>query len=157
RIHGEAVQVALFEAPGQTGVGRFGWKDQHRSLLSFSADAYLNEMGVTNRLRPKDATSVCKTTMDPEDKPDAMGLADIDHFTQFMRGTKVPPRNLALAATPDAQAGQTLFSKIGCASCHVPAIVTAPSGTVVNGGMLVVPDALGSKLIHPYGDFLLHD
>jgi len=26
RIHGEAVQVALFEAPGQTRVGRFGWK-----------------------------------------------------------------------------------------------------------------------------------
>ncbi len=25
-IHGEAVQVAIFEAPGQTRVGRFGWK-----------------------------------------------------------------------------------------------------------------------------------
>jgi len=30
-------------------------------------------------------------------------------------------------------------------------------GTVVNGGMFVVPDALGSKIIHLYGDFLLHD
>jgi len=59
RIHGEAVQVALFEAPGQTRIGRFGWKDQHGSLLSFSADAYLNEMGITSRLRPKDATTVC--------------------------------------------------------------------------------------------------
>ncbi len=157
RIHGEAVQVALFEAPGQTGVGRFGWKDQHRSLLSFSADAYLNEMGVTSRLRPKDTTSVCKKTNDPEDQPDALGLADIDHFTQFMRGTKVPPPDSALAATADAHAGQVLFAQIGCATCHVPSIVTAAAGTVVNGGMFVVPEALGNKVIHPYGDFLLHN
>jgi CxxC motif-containing protein (DUF1111 family) len=157
RIHGEAVQVAVFEAPGQTGIGRFGWKDQHRSLLSFSADAYLNEMGVTSRLRPKDTTSVCKKTNDPEDQPDAIGLADIDHFTQFMRATKVPPPDPALAASTDAQAGQVLFAQIGCATCHVPSIVTAPAGTVVNGGMFVVPDALGNKVIHPYGDFLLHD
>ena len=157
RIHGEAAQVAVFEAPGQTGVGRFGWKDQHRSLLSFSADAYLNEMGITSRLRPKDATTVCKTTTDPEDQPDVLGLGDIDHFTQFIRGTKVPPRDTALAATADAQAGQALFTKVGCTTCHVPSIVTAPPGTLVNGGMFAVPDALGNKVIHPYGDFLLHD
>ena len=35
RIHGEAIQVPVLEAPGQTRVGRFGWKDQHSSLLSF--------------------------------------------------------------------------------------------------------------------------
>jgi hypothetical protein len=45
RVHGEVVQAPIFEAPGQTRVGRFGWKDQHSSLLSFIADAYLNEMG----------------------------------------------------------------------------------------------------------------
>jgi CxxC motif-containing protein (DUF1111 family) len=157
RIHGEAVRVPLFEAPGQTRVGRFGWKDQHGSLLSFSADAYLNEMGITSRLRPKDATTVCKTTNDPEDQPDALGLGDIDHFAQFMRGTKAPPRDTVLAATPEAMAGQALFAQIGCASCHVQSLVTAPAGTVLNGGTLVVPDALGNKIIHPYSDFLLHD
>jgi len=157
RIHGEAVQVNLFEAPGQTRVGRFGWKDQHASLLSFSADAYLNEIGITSRLRPKDTTSVCKTTTDPEDQPDALGLADIDHFAQFMRGTQVPPRDAVLAATPSAQAGQVLFAQVGCAGCHVPTITTAAPGTVVNGGAFVIPDALGNKVIHPYGDFLLHD
>ena len=157
RIHGEAVQAAIFEAPGQTRVGRFGWKDQHGSLLSFSADAYVNEIGITNRLRPKDTTIVCKTTTDPEDQPDALGLADIDHFAQFMRGTQVPPRDTTLAATPDAQAGQTLFARIGCATCHVPTITTAAPGTAVNGGQFVIPDALGNKVIHPFGDFLLHD
>jgi CxxC motif-containing protein (DUF1111 family) len=35
--------------------------------------------------------------------------------------------------------------------------VTAPAGSVINGGSLVVPDALGNKIIHPYSDFLLHN
>src|ERR1700733_12821037 len=123
RIHGEAIQVPVLEAPGQTRVGRFGWKDQHSSLLSFIGDAYLNEMGVSNRLRPKDTTTVGKLTPDPEDVPDNLGLADIDHFAQFVRGTKVPPRDTALAATAGAIAGQALFEKIRCNTCHVETIV----------------------------------
>ena len=157
RIHGEVIQVPVLEAPGQTRVGRFGWKDQHSSLLSFIGDAYLNEMGVTNRLRPKDATTIGKTTSDPEDTPDALGLADIDHFAEFVRGTKVPPRDAALAESPDGLAGQTLFEGMGCNTCHVESITTAPAGTVINGGAFTVPDALGNKIIHPFSDFLLHD
>src|SRR5260221_13505033 len=104
RIHGEAIEVPLLEAPGESRIGRFGWKDQHSSLLSFIGDAYLNEMGVTNRLRPVDETNIGKVTADPEDVPDSLGLADIDHFAQFVRGTKAPPRNAELAASADAQA-----------------------------------------------------
>src|ERR1700754_2018655 len=114
RIHGEAIEVPVLEAPGQTRIGRFGWKDQHSSLLSFIGDAYLNEMGVTNRLRPKDVTTIGKVTPDPEDVPDDLGLADIDHFAQFIRGTKVPPRDTALAATPAAIRGGQLFRRVGC-------------------------------------------
>ncbi len=157
RIHGEAIEVPVLEAPGQNRVGRFGWKDQHSSLLSFIGDAYLNEMGVTNRLRLKDTTTIGKVTQDPEDVPDNLGLADIDHFAQFVRGTKVPPRDAALAATADAQAGQALFEKIRCNTCHVETIITAAAGTVINGGTFSVPDALGNKIIHPFSDFLLHD
>jgi CxxC motif-containing protein (DUF1111 family) len=157
RIHGEAIVIPVLEAPGQTRIGRFGWKDQQPTVLSFVADAYLNEMGVTNRLRPKDTTSVCKVTSDPEDVPDNLGLADIDHFAQFIRATKVPPRDAVLAATDDAQTGQRLFRAIGCDVCHVETIHTAHVGTVINGGTFVVPAALGDKIIHPFGDFLLHD
>jgi CxxC motif-containing protein (DUF1111 family) len=156
-IHGEAIQVPILEAPGKTGVGKFGWKDQDPTILSFSGDAYLNEMGVTNRLKPKDVTSVCKVSTDPEDIPDALGMADIDHFAQFIRGTQVPPRDAALAATPDASAGQSLFNSIGCVTCHVATLTTDPPGTVINGGAFTVPAALGNKVFHPYGDFLLHD
>jgi CxxC motif-containing protein (DUF1111 family) len=157
RIRGEAIEVPIFEAPNQTRVGRFGWKDQHGSLLSFIADAYLNEMGVTNRLRPHDTTTIGKVTSDPEDTPDRLGLADIDHFAAFIRGTKVPPRDTNLAVTAGALSGEHLFAAIGCAACHVATLTTAPAGTVVDGGMFVVPDALGNKIIHPFSDFLLHD
>ena len=156
-IHGEAIQVPILEAPGQNGVGKFGWKDQDPTILSFSGDAYLNEMGVTNRLKPKDVTSVCKVTTDLEDVPDALGLADIDHFAQFVRGTQVPPRDTVLAATQDATVGQTLFNSAGCAVCHVATLTTEPPGTLINGGTYTVPAALGNKVFHPYGDFLLHD
>src|ERR1700732_855689 len=157
KIHGEAIQVPILEAPGQTRVGRFGWKDQHSSLLSFIGDAYLNEMGVTNRLRPKDTTTIGKVTPDPEDVPDNLCLADIEHFAQFIRGTKVPPRDAVLANTASARSGEQLFASIGCSTCHVSSITTASPGTVIDGGTFTVPDALGNKIIHPYGDFLLHD
>jgi CxxC motif-containing protein (DUF1111 family) len=157
RIAGQLIQVPIGEAPGKSGAGRFGWKDQHASLLSFAADAYVNEQGVTNRLNPTDTTSVCKTTTDPEDQPDSSGMADIDHFAQFIRATQAPPRDTTLAATPDAQAGAQLFHNIGCDVCHVSSITTAPAGTAVDGGAFTVPAALGNKVIHPYSDFLLHN
>jgi CxxC motif-containing protein (DUF1111 family) len=59
--------------------------------------------------------------------------------------------------TPDAQAGAQLFHSVGCTMCHIPTIVTAPAGTVINGGTFTVPPELGNKIIHPFGDFLLHD
>src|SRR5213075_771814 len=79
RIAGEFIQVPVLEAPGQIRGGRFGWKNQHASLLSFASDAYLNEQGITNRLNPTDTTTVCKTTEDPEDAE-----GDIDRFAMFM-------------------------------------------------------------------------
>ncbi|MFY9560738.1 MAG: di-heme oxidoredictase family protein [Terriglobales bacterium] len=156
KIHGEFIQVPVLEAGVLRG-GRFGWKNQHASLLSFSSDAYLNEQGISNRFNPIDTTTVCKTDTDPEDHPDELGMDDIDHFVTFIRGTMAPPVDDILLATPDAQAGQQIFTQIGCAICHVASITTAPTGTVINGGTFVVPDALGGKVIHPYGDFLLHD
>jgi len=157
RIAGEFIQVPLAEAPGQFRGGRFGWKNQQASLLSFAADAYLNEQGVTSSLQPTDTTNVCKTTADPEDHNDSIGMADIDHFATFMRATMAPPIDSTLMATSAAQQGAQTFTAIGCAICHVTQITTSPAGTVINGGAFVVPAALGSKIINPYSDFLLHD
>ena len=157
KICGQVLYVPIVEAPGQTGVGRFGWKDQHASLLSFSADAYLNEMGVTSRLQPDEVTALCNTAPEPNDKTDADGLSDVDRFARFMRATEAPPRDAQLAVTPKARQGAELFNKVGCDQCHVQTLTTAPAGTQVNGGTVTISAALAEKQFHPYGDFLLHD
>src|SRR5438094_1815071 len=99
---GITLKVPILEAPGAGAIGRFGWKAQHASLLSFSADAYLNEMGITNRLLPDEITLLCNTASEPNSKPGSDGLEDIDRFARFIRATKAPPRDAALAGTPDA-------------------------------------------------------
>src|SRR5437764_6693463 len=90
-INGLFIQVPVAEAGGAVRGARFGWKNQQASLLSFSSDAYINEMGITNRFAATDVTSVCDTVADPEDTEN-----DIDVFARFMRATKVPPRDTAL-------------------------------------------------------------
>ena len=157
KICGQVLYVPIVEAPGQTAVGRFGWKDQHASLLSFSGDAYLNEMGITNRLQPDEVTNLCNTASEPNDTPGADGLADIDRFARFMRATEAPARDSKVAQTPKARLGAELFDKVGCDICHVQTLTTAPSGTKINGGTFTIPPALGEKQFHPYGDFLLHN
>ncbi|HEX2662882.1 MAG TPA: di-heme oxidoredictase family protein, partial [Candidatus Acidoferrum sp.] len=119
KICGQVLYVPIVEAPGQTGVGRFGWKDQHASLLSFAADAYLNEMGITNRLQPDEVTNLCNTVAEPNDQPGSDGLSDIDHFARFIRASKAPARDAQLAATPAAKEGAALFTKVGCDLYHV--------------------------------------
>lgn len=153
---GQLIAVPVLEKPGTTRFGRFGHKDQHASLVSFSADAYVNEMGITSPLQPTEPTSNGVVVADPVPGLDDEGV-DVELFALFMRATKVPPVDAAIAATADAQAGKTLFSQIGCAVCHTPSIVTETPGTLINGGALKVPNSLGDKIIRPFSDFLLHD
>jgi len=157
KICGQVLEVPIVEAPGQMSVGRFGWKDQHASLLSFAGDAYLNEMGITNRLQPDEVTNLCNAHSEPNDTPGPDGLSDIDHFTRFVRATKAPARDFQLASGAVAKKGEGLFDKIGCATCHVETLTTAPAGTKINGGTFTIPAALGSVTFHPWGDFLMHD
>jgi CxxC motif-containing protein (DUF1111 family) len=164
-MKGQIINVPVGESPGVTRIARFGWKNQHASLLSFAADAYLNEMGITSPLQPTENTTngasvaAFDTVSDPEEAP--TGAApfgpDVEAFARFMRSSKVPPRDTVLAATSDAITGASLFTSIGCANCHTPTITTAPAGTSFNGGKFIVTAALGDKNIHPYSDFMLHN
>jgi len=164
-LRGTIIYVPVLEAGGNTRIGRFGWKNQHASVLSFAADAYLNEMGITSPLFPTENTSNGNSVAAYDEVPDPEDPAtaeepfgeDVEAFAVFMRASKVPPRDTALAATYDAQVGEQLFHQIGCDYCHIDTIVTAPAGTLINGGAMTVPAALGDKVIHPYSDFLLHD
>ena len=167
--------VPVTEANNTLRVGRFGWKAQHASLVSFAGDAYLNEMGITN---PFDGTNgrdsddpaagttenPCSTAegvrnctgppfdpvADPEDDGD-----DVLAFADFMAATRAPGRQSPLPAA--AVRGDSLFNSVGCAVCHVRNITTAAPGTSINGGAFRVPNALGNKIIHPFSDFALHN
>lgn len=154
-MRGTALMVPVLEANGRARIGRFGWKSQHASLESFSADAYLNEMGITSPLFPEENTSSGRdvSRFDSVPDPEDDGV-DVVAFANFIRSTKAPSRG---PITPDVQAGEQLFNQIGCTTCHVPSITTARPGTRINGGLFTVPDALGNKIIHPYSDFLMHD
>lgn len=197
-VHGLAISVPVLEAnfpnnpdcadpslPCIKRIGRFGWKDQHGSLLSFSADAYLNEIGITNFLIRKENTSLNRfvgfgTIFDIKDddapcdppfqsiKCGEDNAQDIKVFAEFMRSTKAPPTDPDIKAQfhTDVQQGGQLFAAMfdkngvlqySCSACHVPSIVTAPPCTSINGGQFSVPVALGSKIIAPFSDFLLHD
>jgi CxxC motif-containing protein (DUF1111 family) len=157
-MRGMAIAVPVLESHGKARIGRFGWKSQHASLQSFAADAYLNEMGITSPLFPQENTSSGRevghgTGYDPLPEPEDDGV-DVVAFADFMRATKAPSRG---PITPDVQAGEAVFNRIGCETCHTASITTAPPGTPINGGTIQVSQALGNKVIHPYSDFLMHD
>ena len=157
-MRGTAIAVPVLEGDGSARIGRFGWKAQHGSLVSFAADAYANEMGVTSPLFPDENTSSgvfvgYGTEYDPVPDPEDDG-DDVEGFALFMRSTKAPSRG---PINFDVRNGEKRFNAIGCGTCHVGSITTASAGTVINGGSFVIPTALGDKVLHPFSDFLLHD
>ncbi len=151
-VSGVAHMVEPLESPGVPRVGRFGWKSQAATLLTFSGDAALNEMGLTNRLMPNENApngdagllATCDTVADPEDGPDGEGFDFIDRVTDFQRFLAPPPQTPRTGMT-----GETVFNDSGCASCHTPAFTTRDDPGL--------EDALRNKVIRPYSDFLLHD
>ena len=150
---GEAHMVPTFEGPTDPlRVGRFGWKAQVATVLTFSADAAQNEMGLSNRFLPFDNApngneellENCDTVADPEDGPDVDGFDFIDRVTDFQRFLAPPPQ------TPrTGMAGELVFNAIGCNVCHTPEFTTS------NDPLL--EQQLRNVVIRPYSDWLLHD
>jgi CxxC motif-containing protein (DUF1111 family) len=144
---GRARFVADAVSGGQR-IGRFGWKAQVPSLLHFSGDAYLNEMGITTPFFPNEncpqgdcSLLRCDPVADPEDDG-----ADVFLFADFMSFLAPPSRADAAARRAERDGGR-VFARIGCADCHVPTLKT---------GFHEVA-ALREREFSPYSDFLLHD
>jgi CxxC motif-containing protein (DUF1111 family) len=151
-------------------ISRFGWKAQGKSLLSFVAEAYGVEQGVTSEEFPIEraggATNLLgclSLNATPEDTTDLEGgggrtamdvSADTVNFALAVRLSRPPTPS----ATPftignvtitesDTAAGDELFASVGCASCHTPSLTTAPSS---------FDPALSGVTFHPYSDFAIH-
>ena len=140
-------------ATGARRVGRLGWKAQHASLLVFGADAYRNEMGITNDLFPRELAvgiparqmALCDPIPDPEDIPDPRtGRRGIDNFEAFMRFLAPVPR---AAGDERVRRGAQVFAAVGCAACHVPELTTAPSANPL----------FDRRSVPLFSDLLLHD
>ena len=153
-VSGRVHMVQPLESPlGPQRVGRFGWKAQVATVLSFSGDAFLNEMGITNDLVPTEndpngvnppTIAQCDTVADPEDVPDGQGVRIIDKLTDFQRYLAAPPQTPRSGMT-----GETVFNTIGCNACHVAAFTTDNN--------MALESSVRNKAIRPYSDFLLHD
>ena len=148
-IHGRVNMVSDL-VTHQLRAGRFGWKAQHATLLDFSADAYMNEMGITNLLFPVgrypngderkyDLGQSLEPISDPKDKS-----GDIFAFETFVRFLAPPPRG---PITEVVRRGEHAFERVGCAQCHCSTLMTGESPYEV----------LAHTVLHPYSDLLLHD
>ena len=151
-ISGRAA-IVVDKASGQRRVGRFGWKAQIATLLTFAGDAYTNEMGITNDVFPDEPHGgislarlrECDRVKDPEDRVDPRtGKRAIDNFEAFMKFLAPIARG---ASTDEVRAGEQVFSAVGCASCHVPTLTTGANRS----------PSLDRKTLALFSDLLLHD
>jgi CxxC motif-containing protein (DUF1111 family) len=137
-------------------ITRFGWKAQNKSLLLFSGEAYNVEMGITNELfqSERDETPSCQFATVPNDvtATNAAGGTDtisaIEKFAFFMRFLAPPaPSSITPGGFSSISQGRQLFTQIGCALCHTPALRTGDS-TVV---------ALANRDVNLFSDLLIHN
>jgi CxxC motif-containing protein (DUF1111 family) len=152
-ISGRVHWVQPLETPtGPLRAGRFGWKAQIATTLSFSGDATQNELGFSNRLLPFDNApngnlvllAAYDNVPDPEDGPDGQGLHVIDKMTNYQRYLAAPPQTPRTGMT-----GEAIFQAVGCADCHTPSFTTSNDPAL--------EPAIRNKVIRPYSDFLVHD
>jgi CxxC motif-containing protein (DUF1111 family) len=144
-------------------ITRFGWKAQNKSLLMFSGEAYLVEMGVTNELFPNkrdiETTPSCQFnplpedmtifgTVDPVSPPSGSTASDfstgIVNFSTFMR-LSAPPT--PVAPTPVSSLGSQVFQNIGCQACHVLTQQTGLSAFTTQNNIT----------FNPLSDFAVHN
>jgi CxxC motif-containing protein (DUF1111 family) len=151
-VSGRAARI-VDVATGERRIGRFGWKAQHATLLSFGADAYRNEMGITNDVFSAEVAygvsaermRACDPIPEPEDIADPRTRRrGIDNFASFMRFLGPVAREGSSEAT---RIGEQAFAAIGCATCHRPVLTTGPSSNPL----------FDRKPVALFSDLLLHD
>ncbi len=163
-----------FNHSGNDGtITRFGWKAQNKSLHMFAGEAYNVEMGISNEVFPQDrplpeeeqqaglpanclnlsGTGYPEDTSNPNLTPNAAVLDDVSAFANFMRFLAPPPTGGVVLEGSQVSAqsistGSSLFSAIGCATCHNP----SPGTTQVSN---FVP-ALSNVPVAAFSDLEIH-
>jgi len=128
--------------------GRFGWRAEQPSVRAQIASAMLNDMGLTTSLHPEKncppAQAACRAA-DPGARPNIADGA-LDTIAFYISTLAVPERRDG--EKPEVMRGEKIFTAIGCAACHRPAMTTGEHPTI---------PMLSKQTIHPFTDLLLHD
>ena len=140
-------------------IGKFGWKAQHHSLMTFTGDAYRNEMGVPNqasKYRREPLSAACSGLYEAarDDRNyspsyDQSGQEPVFLFTEFMRFLKppIPVQEFAGVSAQSISDGRRVFDRVGCALCHTPSLRTGNESDL---------STLNRRDAALYSDLLLH-
>ena len=108
--------MGLLDGVPDRPAGRFGRKNQERTLADFTRGAFATEQGV--------------------EVPSELSQADLDLAIDFLRFLAPAP---PLPLTAQARHGQHLFRAIGCAECHTPTLQTGYSTSAALSRRLLHP------------------
>lgn len=118
---------------GKYTVGKFGFKAGSPTVIQQSAAAYFNDIGISNSIFNGGVHNL------------KIAQSELEETAFYLRTLAAPPRR---NITDDkVKRGEKMFSNLGCASCHVKELITAPS----------IVASLSEKSFNPYTDLLLHD
>jgi CxxC motif-containing protein (DUF1111 family) len=142
------INMVWDHAKGGTSIGRFGWKANQPNLRQQNAGASLGDIGLTTAMNSGEnctaAQASCTDAMtggEPEIPEEFL-----DKLTLYTMTLSVPAQRDS--SDPAVRRGEQAFRDFGCASCHMPTLVT--------GEQAELPE-LANQTIHPFTDLLLHD
>lgn len=143
---------------GNTHIGRFGQKANVPNLLMFSANAFNNELGITNTYFPVKHLpqglpypAACAPDQNNPNDVNGEDFLEAYQFNELL--APVIPQN------PNP-AGRTVFENTGCNICHTETLTTGPNIKLLldlNGTMSGVVGPLSNAPANLYSDLLLHD
>ncbi len=146
-ISGRANRVADARTRTTGALGRFGWKANVPTVEQQNAGAFNGDIGITSPIFrdencPSGQRSCTRAKTGGAQEIDAQKLARVTFYTRTLA---VPARRDVGKRATDA--GERIFGRLGCDSCHLPELRTGDSDV----------EGLSDQLIRPYTDLLVHD
>ncbi len=130
-------------------VGRFGWKANAPTLRRQTAEALVQDMGLTSPAAPvENHTAQQHAALSfPSGGNPELSETMLEQLTHYVRTLAPPARRNPY--DHEVRAGQKLFHAIGCAACHRQTLTAGLRPDLL-------PELAGQRF-HPYTDLLLHD
>jgi len=130
-------------------LGRFGLKANQPTLKQQIANAFAEDLGVTNDLFPDEnctpAQTAC-TALVKRERRIELSASQLRDTVDYIRDLAPPARRDV--GQPEVKRGEAIFSSLGCAVCHRESMRL---------GVFPPNPAISGATIHPYTDLLVHD